>query len=533
MAIKTSIGTNVRKPGTFAEFDVTSAARGLVPLTNRVALVGARLNAPNWAGSTAYSLHQYVTNGGNVYRCVVAGTSAAAGGPTHASGDAADNTVTWRFVQAALLGSTATPTQMFTDSDADKYWGKNSELALMVRAALKVGAQMGSMPEIWAVALDDVGGAARQIYTITIAVTTAAAGDIVLQIGGRTIRAGVAAGDSASTIATTLRNAIESLAAKGDLPGASTISGAVVTFAVANAGVNGASLKTPELVSRPAGVTVTIATGGTGSGAYDITASLDTLIDKRYNAIAIANHASADISDLKAHIDARNAPAVKHFTQAYLAENGTLSEATTLATAANYKEITVVSAEDFPNLPAEIAAAFATMVESKSDPAYNFDGQELPLYLPAAASIPTNAEIETALAGGATILTANEARDRAVVVRWVTTQTQVNGVAFENLLDGSNTRSLFYSAVQVDLKLKTVLAGAKKNDRTKKRVKSVVIDVLRKLEEIEVLKNVETHLGEVQVEDDAVVTTRLNVAVPNSVVPNLHQLAVVHTLLIE
>lgn len=50
-----------------------------------------------WAGSTAYSVNNIVDNGGYLYRCTVAGTSAAAGGITPAfyGTNITDGTVTW------------------------------------------------------------------------------------------------------------------------------------------------------------------------------------------------------------------------------------------------------------------------------------------------------------------------------------------------------------------------------------------------------------------------------------------------------
>ncbi len=51
-----------------------------------------------WTAAKAYALNQQVHNGGNVYRCTVAGTSAGAGGPTGTGGAITDNTVTWAYV---------------------------------------------------------------------------------------------------------------------------------------------------------------------------------------------------------------------------------------------------------------------------------------------------------------------------------------------------------------------------------------------------------------------------------------------------
>lgn len=50
-----------------------------------------------WTINTAYKVGKYVSNGGNVYVCDVAGTSAGAGGPAGVGRNIVDNTVRWRF----------------------------------------------------------------------------------------------------------------------------------------------------------------------------------------------------------------------------------------------------------------------------------------------------------------------------------------------------------------------------------------------------------------------------------------------------
>lgn len=51
-----------------------------------------------WAGTTAYTAGQRVTNGGNAYQCVTAGTSASSGGPTGTTSSITDGTVTWKYI---------------------------------------------------------------------------------------------------------------------------------------------------------------------------------------------------------------------------------------------------------------------------------------------------------------------------------------------------------------------------------------------------------------------------------------------------
>lgn len=51
-----------------------------------------------WQGSTAYTLGQKVSNGGNVYTCVTAGTSAGSGGPTGTGSGISDGTAEWDYL---------------------------------------------------------------------------------------------------------------------------------------------------------------------------------------------------------------------------------------------------------------------------------------------------------------------------------------------------------------------------------------------------------------------------------------------------
>lgn len=51
-----------------------------------------------WAASTAYVVGQQVNNGGNVYRCTTAGTSAGSGGPSGTGTGITDGSAVWSFV---------------------------------------------------------------------------------------------------------------------------------------------------------------------------------------------------------------------------------------------------------------------------------------------------------------------------------------------------------------------------------------------------------------------------------------------------
>jgi phage tail sheath gpL-like len=534
------ISANLRRPGVYVGFDKTSSARGLVTAQRRVALVGASMTYVPWVTLTAYTLGAHVVASGNLYRAIVAGTTGAVA-PTHTTGTAADGTVTWIYVQQAPLASaTVQPYQMIAENDGDLTFGRGSELALMVRAAFQGGADAvanGDLPpEIWACMVADPGGGVRGTRTLTFTGTAAASGDIVLIVAGKTVRVGVTSGDVQNTIAATAKGVLDGILAK--LPWTAAVTTNVVTLLANNAGVNtnAASL---VVVSVPPGVTVVAAVGVAGTGSYDITASLDALQDKRYNAVAIANHLATDITDAKAWIGQVGAAGVHHWSHVFFGENGTLTTATTLATGSNSEDVTIVSAEDFTGTPGEIAAQTAVTVESKDYAGFNFDGHEMTVPLPLASpSLPTNTEQEVAIAAGNTILDRNDTLDKAKIVRWVTTKTTEAGVPFANLVDGSTIRSLYYAGEQILFALRLAMAsmgetGPKNDEPTRNLLRSVVLRVCRLLEKRKILQNVDAHKDEIIITQDPLVASKVNVDVPNSVIPDLHQLGVRIRLIIE
>lgn len=108
-----AITGTLRKPATQSRVEVllTGTATTVIPLgsaltvdvtavrfvTEAAATIAA---ATAWAITTAYVVGDVRKNGGNIYLCTTAGTSAGAGGPTTTASAIVDGTVTWRYVSA-------------------------------------------------------------------------------------------------------------------------------------------------------------------------------------------------------------------------------------------------------------------------------------------------------------------------------------------------------------------------------------------------------------------------------------------------
>lgn len=52
-----------------------------------------------WAASSAVVVGEYVSNGGNLYRCTTAGTTASSGGPSGTGATISDGTAVWAYQQ--------------------------------------------------------------------------------------------------------------------------------------------------------------------------------------------------------------------------------------------------------------------------------------------------------------------------------------------------------------------------------------------------------------------------------------------------
>jgi hypothetical protein len=52
-----------------------------------------------WVASVSVITGEHRTNGGNLYRCTTAGTTASSGGPTGTGGSITDGTAVWAYVQ--------------------------------------------------------------------------------------------------------------------------------------------------------------------------------------------------------------------------------------------------------------------------------------------------------------------------------------------------------------------------------------------------------------------------------------------------
>lgn len=468
--IPSALPTNIRRPGAFHQF-IPGLAGGLVPLDTRVAIAAIKSSA---------------------------GTATA-----------------------------AVPVQIYDESDADTKLGKGSEAALMARCAFAQARLSGSMPQIWACPIAAPSSAAAT-ETITTTVTTALAGNVVLRIAGRTLSIGVSAGDAQNTIAAAIEAAIDTMAAAGDLPVTASVSTNVVTCVHVTHGVNGNDVDY-EVVSTPSGVSVALAQSVAGAGVCDITAALDALMGADFNAVCIANHLAADTADVLANLTTAWGLEAKRWRHIFIGETGSVSTANGLADDMGHYGALVISCENSPSLPGELAVACAVAAVGKPRPNASLNDEELVIYPPPAASVYTNAEIESLLAGGCTPLMPTADGGGTKIVRLVTSQVLLNGATYDGLRDWAQSSTNAYMARQLDIQWAQRFRQELLDDEVMARARDMVIEIHEAAQTARILRDVDEFKDQILVEESDTVPGRIVLVNPYRVAGPLNQADFLHT----
>ncbi len=480
--INTGVSAQLRRPQTFHSFTYQYATRALVPLPLRISLSGAMLVTGTATAGTVYEISD--------------------------------------------------PQQ------SDTLFGASSELALMCRKAFETGARLTTGPRLYAVGIAEPGGGTANVKTITSAGTATADGNIIVRVAGRSFTIGVRSGDTQNTIATAVSNAL--LTRQAELPVIVTVATNVVTLTHATKGINGTNVVV-SVTQTVAGNTQTVANTAVGAGVTDHQTALDALAPLPFDGVVFSNHAAADITEINTDILSRWSYSEKRWRYYFIGEPGSIGTATALASAANHQAVLIASMEGCLSTAGEMATALAMGTFSRERPNANYDGMKLPLYPPAAATIYTPTEVETAIAAGLTPLTAEVdaftgavAENVVKIERMITTKTTVSSQPFEVLRDLAVSRTGVYIGQQLDAAYAARFGadanpdGTLATDDTMDQIRDMVESILRLLERGQVLRNVEADLALLVVERDAVSIGRFNVDVSYTVVVGLHQIAYVH-----
>lgn len=456
------IPPSIRKPGKYFEFNTRLAVRTLPANAQRVLILGQRLTS----GSVA-----------------------------------------------ALVA-----TQVFSDDEAAAYFGQGSMLHRMVRAAIKAFPYI----DLTCLALDDAGAGVAAIGGVSLTGTATGSGVATVQVGMDLVQVAVASGDTAAVVAAALKAQADQ---QPDLPVVFTVNAGVLTLTARHKGSLGNLIKIAAACTAP-GLTAA-ATAMTG-GATDpiLTEALAAIAGAGHHILITPYADQTSLTALRDHLEFTGGPLEQRGACGAYALAGTLATATTLAGQVNHGRISGALLRGARRLPWEIAAAFGAVIASEEDPARPLNSLELVgIDAPDLDMRLTRTEQEVCLHNGVTPLEVGPG-DRVQIVRAVTTYTlDPQGIEDVSLLDLTTIRTLDYVRRAVRERISLRFPREKLSERTGPKVRSEILDVLFKMEELEIVEAVEANKDGVICERDSQDPNRLNAKIPVDIVNGLHVFA--------
>ena len=411
---------------------------------------------------------------------------------------------------------------IYSAADVAAAYGAGSQAHLMALAAIKAYAYADL--SLITVADNEAGVAATGNITITGTADTQ--GVLRVNIGNAdTLTVGVAANATAATVAAAVKAAID---AETSLPVTATASEGLVTLTAKNKGTHGNHIRI-RTGNTAEGITVAVRPMSGGDADADIGPALNAVVAEGHHLIAVGCTDEANLLKLRAHLDTVGAPEEKRWALGIYGQTGALAQTTTQAGRLNSGYLYSAWYRKTPSLPCELAAAFAAVVASEEDPARPLNTLKLNgIGVCDSADKTMRTEQENALYNGVTPIETSPDGTSAQIVRAISTYTKTaNGTADESLLDMTTVRTLIYVSGACADRIALRFPRDKMTERTIDRVRSELIDVLMKCEELEIVEDVENNLAKLIVERDAQNTGMLNCRVPSDVVNGLHQVGMV------
>lgn len=258
----------------------------------------------------------------------------------------------------------------------------------------------------------------------------------------------------------------------------------------------------------------------------DISAALDSTVGGKYNIVVPAWNSQVALTALRTHIATFTDSIEQQSIIGVSAMTSTLSAATTLAGQLNAGAITLALLPGTTSTAAEVAAAYAARIASEEDPARPLNTLDLSgIAVPTVSQRLGRTEQETCLANGVTPLEVGPG-DVVQIVRAVTTYTKsATDTPDIALLDLTTIRSLYYVRMACRQRIQLRFPREKLSEKTPAKVRSELLDVLKKCEELEIVEAVDANADGLVVEKSLQDPNRLNAAIPTNVVNGLHVFA--------
>jgi phage tail sheath gpL-like len=346
--------------------------------------------------------------------------------------------------QRLSTGSVAAlvPTEVFSDTQAAKYFGYGSIAHLMVRAAIKAYAYL----DLTVVALDaSTSSPIKRVVTMTLTGPATSTGVLTIYVGNKRIQMGVTTGDTAVEIAAAL---VAELAKYPDLPFASAQGESADTHKIIITAKNAGTVANQvdfETEITADGVAATFASTTAGAVDPDIADALAVVFGKKYDVIICPTIDSTSLGSLNEHLDSVSGPLEQRPGVGVYGYDGAMAACTTLAATINSGRMLCAYLRGTRSPAYEIASAMAAMMAFEEDPARPLNTLELTgIAAPPIDQRLSRMEQESLLANGVTPLEVGPGEDVQIVRAITTYVLDAQGVEDTSLLDVTTIRTLDY-----------------------------------------------------------------------------------------
>lgn len=265
------------------------------------------------------------------------------------------------------------PRLITSAAEARELYGAGSHLARMVARVLEVA---GTVP-VYACPVPAPTGGAQASGSLTVSGTASTAGTIALYIAGEKVQVGIASGDSAETVASSIADAVNS---DVDLPVTASASLGTVTVTAKWVGTIGNTISLSiEEQTVPTGVMVAISQLSGGTGTSDLS-EVFTAWGSEWYTVAVLGFNDLDAyTAVKTAGDARIYPGVRRPFLAVAGYRATLSQLLTDLAGIDTQWLSIVPVPGSRTPECEIGAVAAGVIarSAQSDPARPFKGLSL------------------------------------------------------------------------------------------------------------------------------------------------------------
>ena len=413
------------------------------------------------------------------------------------------------------------PTKIFSDTEAAGYFGNGSDAHLMARAAITANPYL----DLTICALDDAATATAATGSETVGGPATGPGSYKLYLANKLIEVGISSGDTAAEIAVSL---VAEAANYGDLPVTLAVNGATpeqIDITAKQKGTTGNQVSIVHVISAGGVTGTTVAMSG-GAVDPDTTTAFAVVFGEQYHFIAIPYVDQTAVTALREHLDDVSGPLEQRPGRGVSAQTGPLATATTLAGQINSGRISLPHLRGTRSSAMAVAAAYGAVGAYEEDPARPWNTLALDgIHAPAIADRLSRTEQEAELHNGVTPLEVGPG-EVVQIVRAISTYTKdAQGITDISLLDFTTIGTLDYVRKACRERVALRFPRSKLSSRTPAKVRTEILDVLYKLEQLEIVEEVDANKDGVIVQKNLQDPNRLDAKIPTDIVNGLHVFA--------